>query len=117
MADLSRPARAVQVVPGRSLDDEIAAERKRRSALRKRGRPYQYWRERGDDSAPHEEFWCARCVGYYGVPHDDWTHKKNQLCRNLGLRSDSRQCACLECVVFEAWSAEREHPGAIKCES
>lgn len=104
---LSTPAQSVVIGDAENLDVTIKAERDRRRALKEKGRPYHYWRERGDAVAPREEHWCDRCVGFYGVPHDKFTHTPNRLCRSLGHAPDCRQCACLECVVYEAWSAAR----------
>ena len=104
---LSRPARSVSVYPGDTLEQTIDHERKRRLALRAKRRAYHYWRERGDTEAPREEYWCDHCAGFYGVPHDGQEHQGDGLCRNLGRNHDCRQCACIDCVVFEAWSAAR----------
>lgn len=105
--DLSRPARAVIIGNVSTIEEAIEAERARRLAMKAKRRPYHYWKERGDESAPSTEYWCDRCAGFYGVPHDD-AHPRKSLCRNLGRNHMNRQCACIDCVVFEAWSLRQK---------
>jgi len=102
---LSRPALAVVIVPGSTIDEAIKAERARRLAMALQGHAYHYWRERGDSKTPSQEWWCGHCAGFYGVPHDD--HHGKGLCRSFGYCLGVRQCACIDCVVGEAWAAER----------
>lgn len=104
---LSRPAQAVVITPGQTIEQAIVAERERRLALKAKRRPYHYWRERGDNEAPSEEHWCEYCAGFYGVPHDEYTHRIGKLCRSMGYMRGNRQCACIDCIVHEAWIASR----------
>lgn len=82
--------------------DAIVEERRRRLAKGGKGsrKAYHYWRERGDDEPPMQEWWCDYCAGYFGVPHDDWVHT-GDLCSNIGRFPGNRQCACIDCVVWE----------------
>lgn len=87
------------------LEDAILAEQQRRRRLKARGRPLHYWRERGDDAPPRDEYWCDHCVGFYGVPHSEFTHQPGVLCRNMRRE---RVCACIDCVVYERWADSQE---------
>lgn len=40
----------------------------------------------------HEHFWCPTCEGYYGVPHDEFTHGKWS-----GRHGSPGQCVCRPC--------------------
>lgn len=75
-----------------TLLDEIMLERRRRKDLVPE---YHYWQERGDSEAPATEYWCAWCVGWYGVPHGH----NGGICREANRQP--RQCACIDCVVAE----------------
>lgn len=81
------------------LERRIAAERRRRLAGASGIGTWHYWRARGDDGPPPEEYWCAYCAGWYGVPHD-MTHQRGSLCRLMG----TRQCACIDCWVADGRS-------------
>ncbi len=87
------------------LSELVAEERERRWFLVHEGVPYHHWRERGDEEPPPREYWCAVCVGYFGVPHHQ-LHDGG--CRSLGRAyQGQRQCACIECVVVERAVRER----------
>lgn len=83
-----------------ALEVEIEAERQHRLRRRAHGRAYHYWRERGDKEPPCNEYWCEHCAGYFGVPHD-YAHEEGSFCRSMGRYPGNRQCACIDCVVFE----------------
>lgn len=82
----------------RAFEDEVRTERRRRLALREKGRPYHYWRERGDAAPPPTSHWCDFCAGYFGVPHGPWSHLTPGSCGSLN-RVFGGQRVCIECVV------------------
>lgn len=92
---------------GRTLEENIEQVRQYRRRLRQKGRAYHYWQVRGDAEPPPVEHWCEWCQGFYGVPHEIdqgpgvSTHTTGQLCRELGRYPGNRQCACIDCVVYE----------------
>ena len=77
------------------MDFEIAIHQER-TRRRNLPSPMHYWWERGDAEPPSKEYWCAYCVGYYGVPHDN-SHD-SEWCKNRF--SKNHNCACIDCYVY-----------------